>query len=139
MNYEQVKRHIGLDALPFKVVKHFPEHYVGGDKATLFCVTEPRGIRVWKKVWTNYDNGMFSVISLLLPCGAQFLVHSNHKKARADIAIAEGNGNSDHQWDFKYKAGEFVIPVNDFEVSDRLCASGIHFYFDKIDAEQHYM
>lgn len=128
--------------------------------STLYKVTEP--ITVYKKVRykttpkVKQDAKIVPqpprvrsrVISLTLPKGATFWKHNNSKKCRASRAISNGDGFSSYRpfvldtmvrSPLKYTKG-IVVKADkpkEFSKTASVCATGIHFYFEKDDADRH--
>ena len=82
------------------------------------------------------------IVKLLIPAAAK-RSHAFGRKCRAEFAkvleISEGNtATSQHSDSFVYKAGETVRPTEPFDENwQDECASGIHFYITRIEAENH--
>jgi hypothetical protein len=77
-----------------------------------------------------------TICKLKIPADAK-RSNSTGRKCRAEYAIVlEGEGVSEHDWTFTYKVGETVSPTKPF-CEDRWeeCASGIHFFLTKEEAE----
>lgn len=100
----------------------------------------------WKKVRTG--TGCSGIVKLLIPADAKRVSSSVSNKCRCDKAIVleiktlSGEdmkiAYSFHNSAFKYIVGNTVTP--EFEFDDDVfkeCASGIHFFIDKRDAERY--
>jgi hypothetical protein len=77
-----------------------------------------------------------TICKLKIPADAK-RSNSTGRKCRAEYAIVlEGEGVSEHDWTFTYKVGETVSPTKPF-CEDRWeeCASGIHFFLTREEAE----
>lgn len=81
------------------------------------------------------------VITLLILTTAKRLNAYGSRKCRAEFAFVhnmKGVSQSRHESTFKYRIGETVRPVEPFCDDPRIeCASGIHFYITKEEAEAH--
>ena len=78
------------------------------------------------------------ICKLLIPAGAK-RSNATTRKCRAEYAIVlEGEGGSICDPSFSYKVGETVRPVEPFD-EDRWaeCASGIHFFITREEAEEY--
>jgi Family of unknown function (DUF5758)/Pentapeptide repeats (8 copies) len=94
----------------------------------------------WKKCAGN------KIVKLLIPTGAK-RSHAFGRKCRAEYAevieITKGSRKlktalSTYDGDFKYEVGKTVKPLEPFSENwTNECASGIHFYITKIEAEKH--
>ena len=94
----------------------------------------------WKKCRDD------KIVKLLIPAEAK-RSHAFGRKCRAEFAevleITKGkrqlkSAQSTYDDDFVYRVGATVKPVNAFsEEWTEECASGIHFYITKIEAENH--
>jgi len=83
------------------------------------------------------------IVKLLIPANAK-RSNSAGRKCRAEFAnvleiMGAKEATSQHDSSFKYIVGETVTPTDPFcEDWSKECASGIHFYITRIEAENHY-
>jgi hypothetical protein len=80
------------------------------------------------------------IVKLLIPKEAK-RSHAFGRKCRAEYAVVlEGSGKSQFtdELPIDYKVGETVRPAKPFDENwQEECASGIHFYITRIEAENH--
>jgi hypothetical protein len=76
------------------------------------------------------------ICKLLIPAAAK-RSNATGRKCRAEYAVVlEGEGVSEHDSSFKYKVGQTVRPTKPFDENRFLeCASGIHFFITRQEAE----
>jgi hypothetical protein len=118
-------REANLRGVNLREAKNIPDYVAS---TTTIC---PEGDVIgWKQLAGN------ELAKLLIPAAAK-RSNATGRKCRAEYAVVlEGNGVSLHDNDFIYRAGETVRPKEPF-CEDRWeeCASGIHFYLTKWEAE----
>ena len=109
----------------------------GSERAIAMTRILPEGDLIgWKKC-----NGG-KIVKLLIPSSAK-RSHAFGRKCRAEFAtVLEISGGgaaiSSHDSNFIYNVGETVKPTEPFSDDwQNECASGIHFYITKIEAENH--
>jgi hypothetical protein len=105
----------------------------------IYTLEEPGGVIVFKKLRTSSLGNGSRVIRLWLPYGVKFRVNDWAGKCRAQYAYPLGSGWSTYSRNgvkTEYKAGQIIKP-HSFSMSDRECAGGIHFFFDKKEAERY--
>ena len=79
-----------------------------------------------------------SICKLMIPAEAKRIGGLVGRKCRAEFAIViEGDGFSNHDKTFAYKKGETVRPKKPFTESQEECASGIHFFLSREEAEDY--
>ena len=86
--------------------------------------------------WKKLSGGV--ICKLSIPSDAK-RHNATGRKCRAEYAIVlEGEGASTHDETFVYRVGRTVRPTTPFD-DDRWneCASGIHFYLTREEAEEH--
>jgi hypothetical protein len=99
----------------------------------------------WKNAHSN--DGKTAIVKLLIPTSAK-RSHASGRKCRASkakvLAITDKSGNkiaeARSEWDetFVYRVGETVAPREPFDENMwSECASGIHFYITRLEAENH--
>jgi len=104
-------------------------------------IEEP--VEVWKKTITQ--EGLRAMTRLIIPVGATVYVGLDNKR-RADAAFVAESYIQDklkpvdltyspYNRDFSYQVGNFVCPHNGYALTYNTCASGIHFFCNKSDAE----
>ncbi len=85
--------------------------------------------------WKKLANG--AIAKLRIPEDAK-RSHAFGRKCRAEFAIViEGEGVSQYDTEFKYTPGSKVIAPNWDDDWTKECAGGIHFFIQKIEAENY--
>ena len=85
--------------------------------------------------WKKLANG--AIAKLRIPEDAK-RSHAFGRKCRAEFAIViEGEGVSQYDTEFKYTPGAKVIAPNWDDDWTKECAGGIHFFIQKIEAENY--
>lgn len=118
-----------------------------------------RPLHVWKAAAIHDPTSVapwmirYVVVELEIPKGSMVFSDALHntaklamwidnRKCRADKAIVKSivggyaQCHSLQDEEFIYKVGETVKPTEPFSKRNRQCASGIHFFYDRSDAEK---
>ena len=89
-------------------------------------------------VLTGYKKlGNGKIATLQIPAKAKRVNAYGSRKCRAEYAkVISGTGRASWDCSFKYAPGKIVRPVKPFEPDPRMvCASGIHFFITRQEAE----
>lgn len=112
-----------------------------------------RCIRVYKKI---VSDGMYSIAVLNIPMYMGTFIHLSSRKCRASQAYVERiesvkkskktgeyrqltRGKSIWDREFTYTVGEWIEPKKKFSTVADDCASGIHFFLTRREAENYVM
>lgn len=109
-----------------------------------------RYLRVYKKI--NVD-GKRAIAVLQVPMAMGTFIHMSNSKCRTTEAFVERiesvkknkkgkytqylEGTSQFDWAFRYCVGKYVKPRKKFSHNRDDCASGIHFFFTRKEAEKY--
>lgn len=158
-NIIRLKKHLDHCKVPqdtFKALGHANYHkFHHSTNFEKVWVEILRPLKVYKKVYTPLLGSSCIATLILVPNEVALLGFSRPKsafsrinKCRTTVAYVESinhytgqrlnEARSEHNPRFIYKVGDIVQPARPFDYWGEECASGIHFYLTRQEAENHY-